>query len=59
MNVYKNSTCFSRWSVRKAELEIIIGISDTAIDNNIRYLKNNGYLERIGSNKDGYWKVVD
>ena len=34
-------------------------ISDTAIDNNIRYLKNNGYLERIGSNKDGYWKVVD
>ena len=46
-------------NITKAELKIIIGISDTAIDNNIRYLKNNGYLERIGSNKDGYWKVVD
>ena len=46
-------------NITKAELVIIIGISDTAIDNNIRYLKNNGYLERIGSNKDGYWKVVD
>ena len=46
-------------NITKAELVIIIGISDTAIDNNIRYLKNNGYLERIGSNKDGYWKAVD
>ena len=27
--------------------------------NSKTYLKNNGYLERIGSNKDGYWKVVD
>lgn len=35
----------------KAELEIIIGISGTAIDNNIGYLKNNGYIDRIGSNK--------
>ena len=40
------------------KLEFIIGISGTAIDNNSRYLKNNRYLERIGSNKDGYWKVV-
>ena len=46
-------------NITKAELEIIIGISDTAIDNNIRYLKKNGYIERIGSNKDGYWKVVE
>ena len=46
-------------NITKAELEIIIRISDTVIDNNIRFLKNNGYLERIGANKDGYWKVVD
>lgn len=46
-------------NITKAELEIIIRISNTPIDNNIRYLKNNGYLEKIGSNKDGYWKVVD
>ena len=45
-------------NITKAELEFIIGISDTAINSYIRYLKNNWYLERIGSNKDGYWKVV-
>ena len=45
-------------NITKDELEFIIGISGTAIDNNRRYLKNNGYLEKIGSNKDGYWKVV-
>ncbi len=42
-----------------SEIFAQLRISDTAIDNNIRYLKNNGYLERIGSNKDGYWKVID
>ena len=45
-------------NITKAELIIIIGISDTAIDNNIKYLKDNKYLERVGSNKDGYWKVL-
>ena len=45
-------------NITKADLIIIIGISDTAIDNNIKYLKENNYLERLGSNKDGYWKVL-
>ena len=42
-----------------SEIFAQLRISDTAIDNNNRYLKNNGYLERIGSNKDVYWKVID
>ena len=46
-------------NITKVKLEIIIEISDIAIGNNIRYLKNNGYLEKIGSNKDGYWKAVE
>lgn len=37
------------------ELTAIIGTSDTAIDNNIRYLIINGYIKRIGENKNGYW----
>lgn len=46
-------------NVTKAELSRSIGISTTAIDNNIAYLKKNGYIERIGSNKSGYWRVIE
>ena len=35
-----------------------IGISTTAIDNNINTLKAKGLLERVGGRKDGYWKIV-
>ena len=44
-------------NITKAELSRILGISTTAIDNNISFLKKNGHIERIGSNKAGYWKV--
>lgn len=43
--------------VTKIELSRILGISTTAIDNNISFLRKNGYIERIGSNKTGYWQV--
>lgn len=46
-------------NVTKMELTAIIGISDTAIDNNIRYLRINGYIKRIGENKNGYWVVLN
>ena len=45
-------------NITKMELTAIIGISDTAIDNNIRYLRINGYIKRIGENKNGYWEVL-
>lgn len=45
-------------NITKRELSAIIGISETAIDNNIKYLKQNGYIERVGPNKDGWWKVL-
>ena len=45
-------------NITKAELSRILRISTTAIDNNISFLKKNGYIERIGSNKTGYWNVV-
>ena len=39
------------------QLSGMMRISATAINNNISILKKNGYIERIGSNKRGYWKV--
>lgn len=45
-------------NITKAELVVLIGISNTAIDNNIRYLRENGYIIRIGENKNGYWEVL-
>ncbi len=46
-------------NVTAAELSTMLAVSETAIDNNIKYLKENDYIERVGSNKAGYWKVLD
>ena len=46
-------------SITSEQLSIIIGISETAIENNIRILKEKKIIERIGSKKTGYWKVND
>ena len=44
--------------VTKKELEQVVGISASAIDNNIDVLKNLGLLSRVGSDKGGYWKII-
>ncbi len=36
-----------------------VGISTTAIENNIRYLKDNGVLQRVGSDSSGYWEITE
>tara|TARA_R110002049_G_scaffold272884_1_gene450579 strand:+ start:2502 stop:2813 length:312 start_codon:yes stop_codon:yes gene_type:complete len=43
--------------VSKRELEEIIGLSATAIDNNLNALKNHALIERVGSAKGGHWKI--
>lgn len=43
--------------ISKKELETIIGLSGTAIDNNIEALKELGLLEREGSAKGGQWII--
>lgn len=45
-------------NITTAELHNILGISETAVDNNISFLRENGYIERIGANKNGYWKIL-
>lgn len=36
----------------------ILGIGRTAVQKNITYLREHGYIERVGANKNGYWKVL-
>lgn len=45
-------------NVTAAELHVMLGISETAVENNITFLKDNGYIERIGAKKNGYWRVL-
>ncbi len=41
------------------KLSETVKISTTAIENNIKYLKENNLLKRVGSTKDGSWEIVD
>ncbi|PZD76648.1 winged helix-turn-helix transcriptional regulator [Mesonia sp. K7] len=43
--------------VSKRELKDKVGLSPTAIDNNLDALKDLGLTERIGSAKGGYWQI--
>ena len=45
-------------NITTTELHRILGISETVVDNNISFLKENGYIARVGSKKTGYWKVL-
>ena len=44
-------------NITKYELTSACELGKTSIDNIISKLKTLGYIERIGSNKTGYWKV--
>ena len=45
-------------NITQPQLMVIIGIGKTAIQNNIAFLKKNSYIERVGSNKNGYWRAI-
>lgn len=40
------------------ELAAKLGVSDTTIDNNISFLKKNGYIKREGK-KGGHWEIIE
>ena len=46
-------------NISLSQLSKIVGISQTAIENNISKLKEIGLLRRIGSAKSGHWQVVE
>lgn len=45
-------------NITQPQLMSVIGIGKTAIQNNVAFLRENGYIERVGSNKNGYWRVL-
>lgn len=45
-------------NITTVELHKILGISETSVEKNMSFLKENGYIERVGSKKAGYWKVL-
>ena len=44
-------------NITTAQLMVLLGCVETTVDNHIAYLRKNGYVERIGSRKTGWWKV--
>lgn len=44
-------------NITKPQLMIVCHLGKTSIDNIIYTLKKKGYIERVGSNKSGYWKA--
>jgi len=46
-------------TVSSAQLVEIVGMGSTNIEKDIRYLKEHGWICRVGSAKDGQWEVVD
>jgi ATP-dependent DNA helicase RecG len=40
------------------KLSDILGISMTAVEKNIQYLRSRGYVKRVGPAKGGYWEVL-
>lgn len=35
-----------------------LNLGRTAITENLKFLKNNGYIRRVGSDKKGYWEIL-
>lgn len=44
--------------VTTTELAQSLKMSATAVDKNLKILKDEGYIERVGSAKGGYWEVL-
>ena len=45
-------------NITKREIQEKIGKGKTAVDRGISNLKEKGYIEHIGSNRKGYWKIL-
>jgi len=45
--------------VSAAEIAMKLGISSRAVEKRIKTLRENGIIRRIGSDKGGYWEVIE
>ncbi len=46
-------------NITKSKLGDLLHLSLSTIEKNISYLKSINYIERIGSNKSGYWSILE
>lgn len=44
--------------ITQPQLAEKLGVGKTTIQKNISYLKKNGFIDRVGSNKTGVWKLL-
>ena len=45
-------------NITKSQIQLSLSKGKTTVDNSLTCLKNNGYIECVGSRKNGYWKVL-
>lgn len=45
--------------IAKAELQKVTSLGKSTIDRSIKALKEKCLIERVGSNKLGYWKIIN
>lgn len=45
-------------NISQSELAMLSGVSRNAISKNIAWLKENGFVERVGTPRKGWWKVL-
>ena len=58
--LYSNGTLKRKDNtITQVEMAKILGITRDGISYNIRILREKGILERIGSTKNGMWKIYD
>uniref|UniRef100_UPI0025986E2F ATP-binding protein n=1 Tax=uncultured Varibaculum sp. TaxID=413896 RepID=UPI0025986E2F len=46
-------------NITKEQIKVKIDKSKTTVDEGIRYLRENNFIRRVGSNKSGYWQVLE
>ena len=44
-------------NITKKELTVVCHLGRTSIDNTVAVMRKRGFIERVGSNKLGYWKA--
>lgn len=45
-------------NITSVELQRTLSISRSALEKHLRFLRENGYIKRVGSKKSGYWQVL-
>ena len=45
--------------MKRPDMVLSLNIGKSTLDRSLKKLKDAGFLKRVGSNKTGYWKVLE